>query len=760
MKKIVALLLAFTFCFGCVLVFQAFDGGQLEAEAADSIPPILFYLSGQSTGTEAVIDFEQKTVTFKVIISGNSSAFTRSEHCSSGSLLIKFDADVFDYKSCSGTFMGETSKVFKEWTPTNNTVSIDVNESSNYYYLDTELTVVFGFDDLSKVTDYHKLFTFDVSITSPWYSIPTTVTYVGGTPVTTTQTLSKTISSTVVICPHDAENLTEVKHDATCCEYAHTDTVCTLCGEVVSTKKTGNTYAAHVYDYEDIVRTVDEDLLPMCLTPEASPIGGITTIVKCKVCGKNVWVMDLEYHTNLDTSVKLYDSSHGYYYRCSGCGTKVECNIQKANPDTCVHSYKSTVTVEATCQKTGKITYTCEKCGNTYFETTPKLEHNFVTTGVVKTETCTESGFERKTCTVCGETTEIITDPLGHAWGESTVLTPATCQTPGAATHTCSRCGVTEQYSLPIDPSAHKFSTWKTSVEATCITQGVEVSTCEICGQTQSRTTSFGDHKYTENVIVPGSCYKDGVSEFTCEYCHTTERRTTPCTGHEFGPASSDGKNTVSQVCTKCGLTISVTTTSSKVTKTITCGAFALTINNTEIAKKDVDFRILKIADDSEEYSTNGKYLTALSASLGKNYSIQDAYHVLLYVDGVETRFTSDMTVTLVLGEGLKNAKTKIVYYEGQNGQTMIKSMDSASRKKLTVTIPGSSLAMSANDTLIVAVEGDKVDSGDPVTPPVNPPTPSTNGNIIVPIIIVALAVIITGAVVVIVIKSSKKQSF
>ena len=63
-------------------------------------------------------------------------------------------------------------------------------------------------------------------------------------------------------------------------------------------------------------------------------------------------------------------------------------SIDKILP--CEHSYTSKVTTDASCGKEGVKTFTCANCGDTYTESIPALEHNYVD------GTCTNCGEQEK----------------------------------------------------------------------------------------------------------------------------------------------------------------------------------------------------------------------------------------------------------------------------------------------------------------------------------------------------------------------------
>jgi pectate lyase len=77
------------------------------------------------------------------------------------------------------------------------------------------------------------------------------------------------------------------------------------------------------------------------------------------------------------------------------------------------HSYSCKTTIEATCEKAGLITYTCE-CGESYTEATKALGHSYTSETTVEA-TCEKAGLLTYTCE-CGESYTESTKALGHSY--------------------------------------------------------------------------------------------------------------------------------------------------------------------------------------------------------------------------------------------------------------------------------------------------------------------------------------------------------
>lgn len=162
-------------------------------------------------------------------------------------------------------------------------------------------------------------------------------------------------------CLHTGYGTTETTVPATCGEAGRVDTICSNCGEVVSTKEIPAT-GAHTWDNGTVTTEPTET------TP------GVRTFT-CAVCG----------------------------------ATRTE-----TIPATGAHDYQFTRTVAPTCTTDGYDLYTCSGCGATEKRNAkPALGHKW-DNGTVTTEpTETTPGVRTYTCTVCGQTKNEIIPATG-----------------------------------------------------------------------------------------------------------------------------------------------------------------------------------------------------------------------------------------------------------------------------------------------------------------------------------------------------------
>lgn len=206
-------------------------------------------------------------------------------------------------------------------------------------------------------------------------------------------------------CLHTGYGTTENTVPATCGEAGRVDTICSNCGDVVSTREIPAT-GAHTWDNGTVTTEPTET------TP------GVRTFT-CAVCSQ----------------------------------TKTE-----VIPATGTHTFVFTKTVAPSCTEAGYDLYTCRDCGaSEQRNVKPALGHKW-DSGTVTTEPTEKNpGTMTYTCTVCGQTkTEVIpaTGPHTHVWGEGTVTVAPTETTPGVRTYTCTVCGQTRTEIIPATGSA------------------------------------------------------------------------------------------------------------------------------------------------------------------------------------------------------------------------------------------------------------------------------------------------------------------
>lgn len=159
-------------------------------------------------------------------------------------------------------------------------------------------------------------------------------------------------------CLHTGYGTTENTVPATCGEAGRVDTICSNCGEIVSTKEIPAT-GAHTWDNGTVTTEPTET------TP------GVRTFT-CPVCGatRTETIPATGAHNYQFTrNVAPTCTADGYdLYTCSGCGATEKRNSKPALG----HKWDSgTVTTEPTEATPGVRTYTCTVCGQTKNEIIP-----------------------------------------------------------------------------------------------------------------------------------------------------------------------------------------------------------------------------------------------------------------------------------------------------------------------------------------------------------------------------------------------------
>lgn len=140
------------------------------------------------------------------------------------------------------------------------------------------------------------------------------------------------------------------------------------------------------------------------------------------------------------------------------------------------------VVKKATCTEEGKVEKTCETCGYTWTETTPKTEHHYVTT-TQKVDTCEEKS-------------------------EYTV-------------EKCSECGDVKSTSKKMYYSAHDYQFTSHVKEPTCTEKGEDLYTCTICNGTETREVAATGHDTELVNVKEPTCTDFGYSgDEVCKKCN------------------------------------------------------------------------------------------------------------------------------------------------------------------------------------------------------------------------------------------------
>lgn len=221
------------------------------------------------------------------------------------------------------------------------------------------------------------------------------------------------------------------------------------------------------------------------------------------------------------------------------------------------HIYSKKVIKNSTCKNSGEISYTCDRCYQSYNETTPALggEHDYKDE-VITQPTCTTNGITRYTCSRCGDKYDAEVSALGHDY-VSKVLTQPTCTEKGTTRYTCSRCG--DSYDEEnIDALGHNYET-KIVTQPTCTKKGTTRYICSRCGDSYEKENieSLG-HNYVSKVIKQPTCTEKGVTRYTCSRCGDSyDKDDVAALGHNYvskvltQPTCTE-KGVTRYTCTRC----------------------------------------------------------------------------------------------------------------------------------------------------------------------------------------------------------------
>lgn len=296
-------------------------------------------------------------------------------------------------------------------------------------------------------------------------------------------------------CSHIHTELRNQKK-ATCTQEGYSgDTYCKECGTLVKSgaktemeahiggKKTcisGKICAVCKKEYTDKDENVHEHTEIRGQKKATCTVKGNTGDTYCKDCnkkissGKAILALGHDWHLTSENEKRIYT--------CSRCAATREETIQKQehSKETHSHSYKKSVLENATCTKSGKMTYICG-CGASY--------------------------------------TEIIL-ALGHEYTQMVTMEP-TIFAEGAMTYTCSRCGHCYTKSISkLDQHEHVY-TAKVLKEATCTEEGIRMYAC-VCGDTYTERIPMLVHSYDAKLTQEPTAFAEGVMTYICSRCDDT----------------------------------------------------------------------------------------------------------------------------------------------------------------------------------------------------------------------------------------------
>ena len=264
--------------------------------------------------------------------------------------------------------------------------------------------------------------------------------------------------------------------------------------------------------------------------------------------------MDYKDHTFTSHVIKWNGAKATFYRTCSDCGEYendgfeyneknyyyhmvdrkyigTDCDVTKVSEKKCgdatVTKYEATVTVD------GK-TYTSE-----HTEIDGECNHVVRDSDIktVKKATCSEEGVIEKTCETCGYTWTESTPKTEHSY-ITVETTSDTCEDKSVyKVHKCSECGEVIGTSKKMYYSAHDYEFTSHSKVATCTEKGEDLYTCTICGKTETREVPMVAHETELRNYKAATCTEDGYTgDETCINCGKviSKGKKTYATGHSY----------------------------------------------------------------------------------------------------------------------------------------------------------------------------------------------------------------------------------
>lgn len=395
---------------------------------------------------------------------------------------------------------------------------------------------------------------------------------------------------------------------------------------------------------------------------------------------------------------------------CTGCNAVFDAAATKALC-TCEATYgksfaKVIASKAATCGVRGYQVYQCQVCTVTWVESYGQVLENHTWGAWVTTTpaTCTAEGVQTSTCSVCLQTKTQPVAMLAHDYQVQT-YTASTCVTQGDAVEKCTRCGAVNSYKLPL--ADHTYGEGVVLTPATCAATGVKEFTCTVCNTfKKTETIAIDPNNHVELVtetVTKATCLEDGLDVTTCKGCTHRVETVTEATGHNWQTVTSEDKLTEKK-CLNCKTVWSQKETKKTTILNITsAGHFTFSINNSDIAEKDVEFVVTDVelpeeyVDVFNDFYDDGKY----------DAKYYGAYAAELLIDGEKASATEDMSLVIDLGEDFKKKEFFVLAINADNTFDKIE----AERDGATIVIAGEDYNDMADKTFVVMTSNEKAGS-------------------------------------------------
>ena len=266
--------------------------------------------------------------------------------------------------------------------------------------------------------------------------------------------------------------------DGSCMAYGYTETYCTVCKNVISTKYDAE-YGSH--SYRNTNRTVAGD----CKTI------GYTIVKTCSICGDQIIEQGTYGKHKLGKAVHVKPTcvSEGYdEATCTICGEyKEKYNVVSPTE----HDLEEVTIPGSDCKHLTVIQSRCRDCGYTVTtETTLYGPHSFVPTD-----------GDKHTCSVCGTS------------ASHNVVIKSVSDTEHVSY--CNVCGRRHE------TGSHLYGA-PVTIEATCSQNGSSTYSCSVCGHTHSVVIP-AKHDFRLSEITLSSCDKNGSATIVCSSCGKVE---------------------------------------------------------------------------------------------------------------------------------------------------------------------------------------------------------------------------------------------
>ena len=215
-----------------------------------------------------------------------------------------------------------------------------------------------------------------------------------------------------------------------------------------------------------------------------------------------------------------------------------------------VHSYDNgTVTVEATCNTDGVMTFTCS-CGDKYTQPIPATgDHKYV---VVQTypASCESDAYDLLECSVCGSQKQEVKEgtKTQHEYEiDPDSVKPATCISSGYREYKCKYCSDTYQDAQFTADNPKLGHAWKANTDAD---EKEFWGVVDAANKEFTVTTSTGEKLTYENlaeakadgwtVSTEAMCSTDGTLSRVCDRCGETETVTIEAPGHKLDKTTAE----------------------------------------------------------------------------------------------------------------------------------------------------------------------------------------------------------------------------